>query len=414
MATRKESGGAKAVPAVKKASVKPAVEPAAARKSGVSPSAAVAGKPRAKATRKAEPVEEVESRVDDEPEVAAELLTGSAADDDESSDVEAELDAEIEVDRGDADGDLDLEDIPELAPKKRNLPATASAGLPESLSALNIYLARLKSVEILPIEEQAQLAAEYQRSGDKESAARLVASNLRLVVKIAFQFRRQWADVMDLIAEGNLGLAEAIRKFDATRGIPFPSYARFWIRARILAFIQENKHLIHAGSRAARKLFWRLERERRQLISEGSEPTPLLLAERVGVREEDIRELAPILDQRPVSMDTPVHGDEDGRTRGETMWDPNAGDPESDVGGGEIQGTLRKVFAEYRETLDVRERAIWDLRLQSEEPVRLEDLGDQFGVSKERVRQLEVRIKSRLKDFVQKRLGNDVIVEALH
>ncbi len=393
MATRKESGS--------KAS-----KTATTRSTGP---AGAAAKPRASAKTKKAAAEPVEA----EPEVEVE----SAADEDEAEPAEAEpeIDIEAELDlEVDGEPELEIEEISEELTKKKNLPATARAGLPESLSALNIYLARLKSVQILPIEEQAQLAAEYQRSGDKESAARLVASNLRLVVKIAFQFRRQWADVMDLIAEGNLGLAEAIRKFDATRGIPFPSYARFWIRARILAFIQENKHLIHAGSRAARKLFWRLERERRQLISEGSEPTPLLLAERVGVREEDIRELAPILDQRPVSMDTPVHGDEDGRTRGETMHDPLAGDPESEVGGEEIQETLRKVFGEYRETLDERERAIWDKRLQSEDPVRLEDLGDEFGVSKERVRQLEVRIKARLKDFVQKRLGSDVIIEALH
>jgi RNA polymerase sigma-32 factor len=356
-------------------------------------------------------------------EVIEAELEGDASDvSEESSEPADVIDADIlEVGPDDAelaaieaeplDDDLDID--AELAPKKQ-LPATRHGRLPEALSALNVYLARLKHVQILPIEEQAQLAAEYQRSGDKDAAARLVASNLRLVVKIAFQFRRQWADVMDLIAEGNLGLAEAIRKFDADRGIPFPSYARFWIRARILAFIQENKHLIHAGSRAARKLFWRLERERRQLISEGSEPEPRLLAERVGVTETDIRELAPILDQRPVSLDVPVHGDEDGRTRGEVMSDPGSTDPEAEVGGEEIQDTLKKVFAEYRETLDERERAIWDMRLQNEEPVRLEDLGEQFGVSKERVRQLEVRIKKRLKDFVQRRLGNEVIIEALH
>jgi RNA polymerase sigma-32 factor len=327
--------------------------------------------------------------------------------------LDLDLDAEIELE-SEVDLDIDLDVGDPTASKRKNLPSIQGSRVPESLSALNIYLARLKHVQILPIEEQAKLAVAYQQTGDKESAARLVASNLRLVVKIAFQFRRQWADVMDLIAEGNLGLAEAIRKFDAERGIPFPSYARFWIRARILAFIQENKHLIHAGSRAARKLFWRLERERRQLISEGTEPSHAALAERIGVNESDIRELAPILDQRPVSLDVPVHGDEDGRTRGEVMADLNASDPELDFGGGEIQDTLRKVFAEYRETLDVRERAIWDLRLQNEEPVRLEDLGDQFGVSKERVRQLEVRIKKRLKEFVQRRLGQDVIIQALH
>lgn len=381
-----------------------------------------ASSPRPSRKKKAEVVEAAPEVVD-APSAGAEAAESSTDSSIDALDVEVELDPtvdpelEAEIDlEAEVDVDLDIEvEVEGLAEgKRKHLPTLPGARVPESLSALNVYLARLKTVQILPIEEQAQLAAQYQKTGDKEAAARLVASNLRLVVKIAFQFRRQWADVMDLIAEGNLGLAEAIRKFDAERGIPFPSYARFWIRARILAFIQENKHLIHAGSRAARKLFWRLERERRQLVSEGTEPSHAALAERVGVSETDIRELAPILDQRPVSLDVPVHGDEDGRTRGEVMADLNAGDPESEVGGGEIQDTLRKVFAEYRDTLDDRERAIWDMRLQSEEPVRLEDLGEQFGVSKERVRQLEVRIKKRLKEFVQRRLGQDVIIEALH
>ncbi|PKN59133.1 MAG: RNA polymerase subunit sigma-70 [Deltaproteobacteria bacterium HGW-Deltaproteobacteria-14] len=332
--------------------------------------------------------------------------------DDLDDDPFAEIDAEVEEVDDDSDDDDVVKPAAPRASQRTRLPTVRENRVPESITALNVYLARLKDVEILPIEEQAELAVRYQESGDKQAAAMLVASNLRLVVKIAFQFRRQWADVMDLIAEGNLGLAEAIRKFDADRGIPFPSYARFWIRARILAFIQENKHLIHAGSRAARKLFWRLERERRSLIADGIEPEAKRIAERVGVTEADVRELAPILDQRPVSLDVPVHGDEDGRTRGDVMADETAS-PEDDVSGGEIQDILQQAFGEFRETLDERDRAIWDQRLQSEDPVRLEDLGDQFGVSKERVRQLEVRIKRRLKDFLQRRLGSDVIVEAL-
>ncbi len=338
----------------------------------------------------------------DEAEVAdAEL-------DAEPEEVDAELDLDIDL-------DIDLEGDDERPAKRKPRKAVPAVrrDLPESLSALNVYLAHLKTVKILPIEEQAALAVQFQESGDKEAAARLVASNLRLVVKIAFQFRRQWADVMDLIAEGNLGLAEAIRKFDATRGIPFPSYARFWIRARILAFIQENKHLIHAGSRAARKLFWRLERERRQLIAEGLDPEPKRLAERVGVSEQDVHELAPILDQRPVSLDVPVHGDDDGRTRGEILADTMTASPEEWTAAEESQEGLRRIFAEFRETLDAREKAIWDQRLMSEDGVRLEDLGDEFGVSKERVRQLEMRIKKRLKEFVQRRMGDDVIIEAL-
>ncbi len=189
--------------------------------------------------------------------------------DDLDDDPFAEIDAEVEEVDDDSDDDDVVKPAAPRASQRTRLPTVRENRVPESITALNVYLARLKDVEILPIEEQAELAVRYQESGDKQAAAMLVASNLRLVVKIAFQFRRQWADVMDLIAEGNLGLAEAIRKFDADRGIPFPSYARFWIRARILAFIQENKHLIHAGSRAARKLFWRLERERRSLRRAG-------------------------------------------------------------------------------------------------------------------------------------------------
>lgn len=331
-----------------------------------------------------------------------------------------------DVDDGDVDEELvlSLDDDEDGAPirarngervaRRTTLPVPYSNRIPESLSALNLYLARLKDVVILPVEEQTALARRYQLDGDPESAARLVASNLRLVVKIAFQFRRQWADVMDLVAEGNVGLAEAIRKFDADRGVPFPSYARFWIRARILAFIQENKHLIHTGSRAARKLFWRLDRERRALQQDGIEATPLRLAERLGVSVEDVKQLAPILDHRAISLDVPLHGDEDGRTRGDALADGDAITPEAAAGGGEMQHLLQKAFGRFRATLDERDQAIWDDRLQSEDPLRLEDLGDRFGVSKERVRQLEVRIKKQLKTFLERELGEEVIIEALH
>ncbi|MCB9729955.1 MAG: sigma-70 family RNA polymerase sigma factor [Deltaproteobacteria bacterium] len=339
--------------------------------------------------------------------------------DDDSEPADADLESLLTLDE-DADEDEDEDDdeasdgpVIEVS-SATHLPVVRARRLPERMNALNVYLARLQDVEILPIEEQTRLAERYQRDGDAEAAARLVASNLRLVVKIAFQFRRQWADVMDLVSEGNVGLAEAIRKFDADRGVPFPSYARFWIRARILAFIQENKHLVHAGSRAARKLFWRLDRERRQLQQEGLEATPKLLAERVGVQPEDVTELAPILDQRMVSFDVPIYGDEEGRTRGDNYAGDTFEDPETAARGGEVQQALQEAFTRFRELLDERERAIWDERLQSEDPIRLEDLGNRFGVSKERVRQLEVRIKTRLKTFLENELDDDVIVEMLH
>ena len=307
-----------------------------------------------------------------------------------------------------------LNDVEDVESASKTLPVRyGSSDVPETLTALNVYLAKLKDVEILPIEEQAQLATEFQTTGSQQAAAKLVASNLRLVVKIAFQFRRQWADVMDLIAEGNVGLAEAIRKFDVEKGIPFPSYARYWIRARILAFIQEHKHLVHTGSRAARKLFWRLEKERRALQAEGFEPTPRRLADRVGVAEEDVIELAPILDNRPVSLDAPVRNDDTSATRGDFLTDAARPGPETAAGVAEMQDILAATFKAFRATLDERDQTIWDRRLQSEDPDKLEDLGDEFGVSKERVRQLEARIKTRLRDYLKLHLGEDIIVEAL-
>lgn len=322
---------------------------------------------------------------------------------------------ELGLSEADDVGGTDEPQVLEAQEAGTSLAVSTRSGVPEQVSALNIYLARLKDVEILPIEEQNELARRYQESGDAEAAARLVASNLRLVVKIAFQFRRQWADIMDIIAEGNLGLSEAIRKFDADRGVPFPSYARFWIRARILAFIQENKHVVHAGSRAARKLFWRLERERRALQQEGLTATPKRLAERVGVEPKDVEELAPILDQRAMSMDAPARiGMEEGRSRGDGMTDDRVSDPEELAGESNMQELLRGAFSRFRQTLNERDQQIWDERLQSEEPLRLEDLGERFGVSKERVRQLEVRIKKRLKVFLEEELGDEVIIEALN
>jgi len=354
--------------------------------------------PRGDASADAVPVEVL---ADDVEIVAVEVL--SDEDDDDLSGLTDGLDEEL------ADATVSTAES-----SGSTLPVPYRSRVPEELTAMNVFLARLKDVEILPMDQQAELALRYQTTGDRDAAARLVQSNLRLVVKIAFQFRRQWADVMDLIAEGNVGLAEAIRKFDVERGVPFPSYARFWIRARILAFIQENKHLIHAGSRAARKLFWRLERERRALLQEGLEPTPKRIAERVGVDASDVEELAPILDHRAISLDVPLFGEDDAPSRGDSLEDKAVLDPEQATSGGEMQGILRDAFAAFRGNLDVRDQAIWDRRLQAQDPERLEDLGNEFGVSKERVRQLEVRIKKRLKTFLQRELGEEVIVEALH
>ena len=120
------------------------------------------------------------------------------------------------------------------------------------------------------------------------------------------------------------------------------------------------------------------------------------------------------MDQRAVSLDTPAFGDDDGASRGDSLVHPEMASPETSASGGEMQDILQRTFLAFRETLNERERAIWDRRLQTDDPEKLQDLGDAFGVSKERIRQLENRIKARLKAYLEQELGDDVIVQALH
>ncbi len=290
---------------------------------------------------------------------------------------------------------------------RRNRSDVAIAGP----SARDLHMASLRHVTLLPADEQARLAQEYQRTQDPRLAARLVASNVRLVVRIATQLTRSWAELMELVAEGNVGLVEAISRFDASRGIPFPTYAAFWIRARILTWIQANRHVVHTGSRAGRKLFWRLERERRALEQEGLEPTHARLAERLGVTEADLDQLAPVLDYAATSLDAPLV--EGGSPRSELTADPDRPDPEALATEAELRERTASVLAELRATLGPREAALWDERLTAEEPVRLEDIGRRFGVSKERARQLEVRLKKRIADYVRRVLGPETLAQAL-
>ncbi len=168
-----------------------------------------------------------------------------------------------------------------LAPPKRS----SASGK----DLLSYYLAEVRRYPLLDPEEEKELAIKWTEEGDRLAAERLVTANLRLVVKLAFQYHRQWSSVLDLIQEGNVGLVQALRRYDPYRGIRFSSYAQYWIRAMILRYLMDNFRMVRLGStRHGRKLFFQLKKEKERLINEGLMPSTKALAERLDVPEKEI------------------------------------------------------------------------------------------------------------------------------
>lgn len=278
---------------------------------------------------------------------------------------------------------------------------------------LSSYLSEVRRYSLLSPEEEREVAVRYHETGDQEAARRLVTSNLRLVIKIAFQYHRQWANVLDLIQEGNVGLVEALSRYDPYREIRFSSYAQYWIRAMILRFLLDNFRLVRLGStRAGRKLFFQLQKERDRLISEGIDPTEARLAERLGVAAKEIQAVDQHMRAPALSLHAPAGDEEDGRTLGEIVAETNPQNPETQAARNELVDLISDRLDKFAATLtDPRERVIWDRRLRAMEPESLSTLGEEFGVSKERVRQVEARLKNRLKQFLRTELGDEIEFE---
>ena len=272
--------------------------------------------------------------------------------------------------------------------------------------SLHHYLAEIRRIPVLSREEEHELAVRWHEKGDRPAAWRLVTSNLRLVVMIAREYQRAFHNLLDLIQEGNVGLLEAIKNFDPYRGIRFPSYAVWWIRAYIIRYIMNNWRLVKVGTtQAQRKLFFNLAKERERLEREGFTPTPKLIAQRLDVREREVVEMEQRLAARDISVDTPVSEGEDA-----TLLDflPGREQTAETVADDEYHRLIRETANEFRKTLNGKDLVIYERRLEplmrDEEPVTLQEIGDDFGITRERVRQIESRVKKKLADFMRQRI----------
>ncbi len=308
---------------------------------------------------------------------------------------------------------------PEADPPRRKLPA----GLPalkrpptgmRSKDLLNFYLSEVRRYPLLTPEEEKEYAVRFVESGDREAAERLVTANLRLVIKIAFQYHRQWANVLDLIQEGNVGLVEALSRYDPSREIRFSSYAQYWIRAMILRFLLDNFRLVRLGStRAGRKLFFQLQKERDRLMKEGIKPTSRMIAESLGVAEHEVDAVDQHMRAPALSLHAPAGDDPEGRTLSEVVPERDPHDPEDSAARSELSSIVQDKLQQFAENnlRDDRERTIWEQRMIATDPVSLSSLGEHFGVSKERIRQVEARMKKKLKAFLEAELGDEIDFE---
>ena len=264
---------------------------------------------------------------------------------------------------------------------------------------LQRYLAEIRRHRLLDVDEEHELAVRWHEEGDRDAAAQLVTANLRLVVMLARRYQKAFKNLLDLIQEGNVGLLEAVKKFDPYRGVRFPSYAVYWIRAYIIRYVMNNWRLVKLGTtQAQRKLFFNLQKEKDKLEREGYSPDPLLIADRLSVKQSEVVEMEQRLSGRDVSVDTPV-GEEGDASMLDFLSDGMA-EPEETVGEGELRALVQEHMHRFGEELADKERVIFEQRMMSEEPKTLQELGETFGVSRERIRQIEERIKRRLRAYL--------------
>jgi len=301
-----------------------------------------------------------------------------------------------------ADSDSESEPIgSEVLPAT---PASTERGL-RPRDPLSQYMAELRHHAPISREEEHELAVRWIEDGDAEAGRRLVLANLRLVVKIAMEYRRNWTNVLDLIQEGNLGLVQAAQRFDPYQGTKLSSYAVYWIRAYVLKYLIDNIRMVRMGSsRAERKLFFRLNKEKRELERRGFEVEPKLLAERLDVSEEDVLQMEQRLSEGEVSLDAPLSGGDSGAGVFGDLLDSGTRGAEERVADAELRRTFMSQVHAFAETLGEREQTIVDRRILADEPATLQELGDEFGVSRERVRQLERRVVDDLREYLRENI----------
>jgi RNA polymerase sigma-32 factor len=285
------------------------------------------------------------------------------------------------------------------ARQKAQEAAVQLSTLPSSSGSLAMYLSEINKYPLLTQEEEQRLARLYRKTGSLNAAHILVTSNLRFVVKVSYEYRSYGIKMSDLIQEGNIGLMKAVEKFDPDKEIRLISYAVWWIRAYIQNYILKSWSLVKLGTtQAQRKLFFSLARTKRELEKmhhSGEKLDTKEIAKRLKVKPTEVQEMEQRMEGRDLSLDAPM-GDDGGNSHVDFVVGHEAPQDDELCQKQERELVSNKVELALRR-LDQRERFIIEKRVMSDKPMTLKELGEHFGFSRERARQLEIRAKEKLR-----------------
>lgn len=287
--------------------------------------------------------------------------------------------------------------------------ASALESAEKSLAAtdpLKRYLQDIKNAPVLTSEQENALVKRMHDANDMNAAKMLVSANLKTVVRIAYEYRSMYHNLLDLIQEGNIGLMKAVSKFDPTKNARLGYYATWWIRSYILKYLLDNFRMVRVGTTAAqKKLFYHLMREKQRLEAQGITAAPALLAQNLDVKEKDVIEM----EQRMLASNAEVSLDAQSSDRPDSdrrpsllsqLFDPKI-DALSSLEHDELIQMLQKELPEFRKTLNDKEKMVLGARILAEEPKTLQEVADEFGLTRERVRQIEAKLIEKLRNHLQ-------------
>jgi RNA polymerase sigma-32 factor len=338
----------------------------------------------------------------------------SAIEDEEKTQALAEIDEESDETESDAEPDeaegayaSDETAVATRDPSEIDREIVTAGRAISPTDPLRRYLDEVRRHPLLSPEDEIALATKLHASGDIDAAKRLVQANLRLVVKIAFEYKSVYANVMDLIQEGNIGLMKAVSKYDPTKGARLGYYSSWWIRSYILKYLLDNFRLVRVGTTAAqKKLFFHLMREKERLEAQGILAAPKLLADKLQVREKDVVEMEKRLGSAggEVSLDSPVSAHGEGRGTFVDLLEDSSEAADEKLAQEELIALVKKRMPEFEKTLNERERRLLRDRLLAEEPKTLQEVADHYGLTRERARQIEAGVVAKLREFLKEGL----------
>jgi RNA polymerase sigma-32 factor len=275
--------------------------------------------------------------------------------------------------------------------------ATANLPVPSLVGSLDAYISAVHRIPVLSQEEEQNLSRRYQAEEDLDSARKLVMSHLRFVVHVARGYSGYGLQLSDLIQEGNIGLMKAVKRFDPDQGVRLVSFAVHWIRAEMHEFILRNWRIVKvATTKAQRKLFFNLRKSKKRLGWMNAEEVRVI-AKDLGVPEATVREMESRLSGRDIGFEAPADADEDAKPAPEAFLIDDGADPYDNVSDADQTDNQLETLSAALQKLDERSRDIIQRRWLNEDKATLQDLADEYGVSAERIRQVEANAMKKMR-----------------